>query len=423
MDIHSCLEYIHSRLLFGKKAGFTGISRLLDRLGNPQERLDFIHVAGTNGKGSVTSMLASVWQAYGKKVGWFTSPYLERFHERIRIGNDEIDDASLIRLTERIKTEVEALEKEECYVTEFEVVTAIGLMYFAEQDCDMVVLETGLGGRLDATNVIRHPRLCVITSIGLDHTQYLGDTLAQIAFEKAGILKKGAPVVIYPHMDARAEQVIRTRAEELECSLIVPDKDAVNVLGATLSGTKFCYDGMEISLPLVGGFQVDNAIMTIEAARALGVPDEVIAVGIARATWPCRFEVMQGRKTVILDGAHNHAGICAFADAVKNHLAGRELVLVFGMLPEKDYQKSLAVLSELNARMIVTRPPGPRGEGADRVYEYAKSMGFSAEFICDNISAIKRADDISSHDAAICVFGSLYLTGGVRSFVENFFGV
>ena len=422
MDVMDAIEYIHSRSRFGKKEGLENMKALLALLGDPQKRLAFVHVAGTNGKGSVTRMLTAMLGAQGYRVGCFTSPYLERFYERIRIGYVEISDSDLQTYTMQVKEAVDKLEAGGVSPTEFEVLTAAAFLYYAAQDCDVVVLEVGLGGLFDCTNVIESPLCSVITSIGYDHMHILGNTLEEIAAQKAGILKPGCPAVVGGGICGEAFAVIRNAAEDVGAELRVADEEA-EILEESLSGTRFLYAGREYHVALPGRYQVQNALTALCAAQALQttmeLSSEAIQKGLAAVQWAGRFEVFDKQPLFILDGAHNVQGAKAFADSAARLLDGYDITLVFGMLPNKDYQGVLELLAPLCSRMIVTAVPNERGGDPAEIFEAAKPLCKHCELIPDPFDALRHAIATAGDKTAVCVVGSLYLVGHVRHFVET----
>ncbi len=428
MNIDECLLWIHGLHKFGKKSGLDNIRFMLECLGNPQEKLRFVHVAGTNGKGSVCSYLSSIFTRAGYKTGLFISPYIERFHERIQIDQREISDADLIRFTARVQACMETLNARGIYPISFEVIMAIAFLYFAEQSCDIVVLETGVGGLLDCTNVIEHPEVCVITEIGLDHTKYLGDTVEKIAAQKAGILKPGSPAVLYPKQDARARDVVEKIAEAIGVPVYTPDLSTLSVTSSGLSGSVFDIDTQkDLHIRLVGEHQIYNALTAIEAIRRLPdrwqVSEQAILSGLKAARWKCRFEVFWKHPLFVLDGAHNLDGMRAFAHTAKRLLSKKRLVCVVGMLNDKDYQAALLEIGTLPDVLIVTSVPSERQKDVESVFSYAKTVCQTVRLEPDPCQAIRIAAQLCGPEGAVLVCGSLYLCGYVRGFVENFLGV
>ena len=416
----NAVDYIHSLRTFGKKAELKNIQCLLSRLDNPQKDMNFIHIAGTNGKGSVSSMINSIFIEQNKKVGLFTSPFLECFNERICVNNVPIPDAKLERITERVRTEVDALATEEIYCTVFDVICAVGFVYFKEQQCDVVVLEVGLGGRFDATNVIDKSMCSVICSIGLDHTEYLGETVSQIAFEKCGIIKPGCPVVTYPLQTKDAMDVIVSSCKEKQTPIVVPDVDELKIIESNIYGNRFIYRGREYGINLVGKYQIYNCLCAIEIAYLLGVDYNTVKAGLKKARWKCRFEVFDVEgKTVVLDGAHNPHGLTAFFDSATEFFSDKKLHCVFGMVNDKDIENSAEIISNAEGSITVTSVPSARGDNPELIFERIRSLrgDESVNYVPDNEDAIRYA--LQTDSDVVCVLGSLYMVGAVRKFVEN----
>ncbi len=411
MNYNDALRYIGSRLRFGIKPGLDQIRRLLYRLGEPQSKLRFIHVAGTNGKGSTCTMTAAGLMAAGYRVGLYTSPYICDFRERIQIDGQMIPEDDLARLTERAAGIID----DEDETTEFEVITCIALMWYAEQNCDYVVLETGLGGRLDATNVIDAPFAAAITRIDLDHTDILGDNVAQIAGEKAGIIKAGSRVVIQPEQPAEAHKVLVNCCAQHGITPIVPDRESVEVLSESIEGTDILYGGLKLHIPLVGRHQIDNAITAVELLRLTGVDETAIVAGIARAFIPARMELLSTDPVVILDGAHNPNGAEALSKAVVNLLAGRDVIAIMGVLRDKDYQCELEMLAPLFKQIFCTDGFSDRCQTADVLANTAGE--FTLTTVCESPEqAVSDAVAYArEHNTALVICGSLYLAGRVRA--------
>ncbi|MBQ7953285.1 MAG: bifunctional folylpolyglutamate synthase/dihydrofolate synthase, partial [Clostridia bacterium] len=302
MNYEESLNYIHSRNKFGIKLGLDATANLLDKIGNPHHKLKFVHIAGTNGKGSTTSYIHDILMAKGYKVGKFISPYVHSFTERIQVNNCEISKSDLAECTTVVR---DAIEKHGLTPTEFEVVTAIGLLYFERQSCDYVALEVGMGGRFDATNVIPAPLVSVITSISIDHTEYLGNTIADIAFEKCGIIKTGSKTVAYADNPEDANKVITKTACEKNVPLIITDKKNIKILRQGIDGTDFEYKNEAYHINMLGTHQVYNAVNAIEAVKLLGVDEEFIKKGLEITKFRGRLEIISKDPVIIEDGAHN----------------------------------------------------------------------------------------------------------------------
>ena len=310
MNYESALEYIHAVQWAGHKPGLSRTRTLLAALGDPHKKLRFVHVAGTNGKGSTAAMLASCLQAAGYRVGLYTSPFINRFNERIQVNGEQIPDDALVRLVERVRPAADAMAD---VPTEFEIITALGMLWFAEEKCDIVVLEVGLGGTLDSTNVIDPPECAVITALGMDHVKELGPTIADIAAAKAGIIKPGSPVVSYGGVP-KADAVIARVAREQNAPLTVVDLSRLKVEGGDLDAVTFDFDGLDgVRLPLIGSYQPKNAALAITALRVLrgrgwNIPDSAIRTGLEQVSWPGRFELLRHSPAFLLDGSHTPTG-------------------------------------------------------------------------------------------------------------------
>ena len=390
MTYENAVEYYTASPKFLKVLGNDGLLKLLYRLGNPQDSLKYIHVAGTNGKGSVCLMISEVLALTGKKVGLFTSPYINVFNERIRINGTNIPDSDLIRLTEVLKSALDELEIE---LSSFAKITALAFMYFCEQKCDIVVLETGLGGRLDATNVIKNPALSVITKIALDHTEYLGSTIPEIAAEKCGIIKHACPVLTYVNQTADALSIIEKTAKKNSSNLILSDDDCNFELG------------------LHGDFQRQNAAIAHAALRFLNVPEIIIKEGFKKSHWPARFEFLQ--DNLLIDGAHNPDGMSALLASLKK--LNRPVHFVIAMMQDKNFEKSALLINGFGGKVTVTELDLPRCLKAEEFAKY-----FSSPHIEQNPKrAVKNALADASGDELVCVLGSLYLAGEIRKDFTN----
>ena len=424
MKKDEALNYIHSISWTFCKPGLERIDELCQMLGNPQNELKFIHVAGTNGKGSFCSMLSSVLVAEGYRVGLYTSPYIRCFNERMQVNGKMIDDQSLTEITEYIKPIADKMADKP---TEFELVTAIALEYFKREKCDFVVLECGLGGRLDSTNIVSTTALSVITGIDLDHTSILGDTREKIALEKAGIIKEGVPCLWCGDTENDgAYDVIRTVANEKNAPLYTVDRSTVNVKNATLDGTFFDFEGhKDVKIGLLGMYQVTNAVNVICAVKALNqmgvqVSEESLYTGLESARWPARFEIISRDPLVIFDGGHNPQGVSSCVDSVKAFLKDYEIIALTGVMADKDYRYIASRISEVAETVYCITPNNPRAlEGS----EYAKvfsELGVEAH-PCDSIeNAVEAAmREAKSKGAALVCLGSLYMYGEVEAAIRR----
>ena len=415
MTYQEAIDYIHAVHPVGLKPGLERITELLERLGNPQKKLKFVHVAGTNGKGSCAAMTASVLRAAGYRTGLFISPYLWRFNERMQVNGRPIGDAALAAVTERLRPHAEAMADRP---TEFELMTAAALLWYAEERCDIVVLEVGLGGRFDATNVIEAPEVSVIMNIGLDHTEILGDTLEKIAFEKAGIVKPGCPCVLYqqtPEVTGVVREVCRERGSELR----IADFSAIEPEFDSLEGQVFSYRGEPYAIPLPGAHQLRNAAVVIEAAgvlreRGWRIEQDALEHGLYAVSWPGRFELLRDDPPFVVDGGHNVQCVETVADNLRRYFPDRRRVLLIGVLADKDWQGMLALLvPEADAFVCVT-PDSPRALPAEALAEYLRGLGKSA-VACGSIrEGVSEAVRQAGPQAAVCAVGSLYMAGEVR---------
>ncbi|MBO5370923.1 MAG: bifunctional folylpolyglutamate synthase/dihydrofolate synthase [Clostridia bacterium] len=409
---NDAIEYIHSLSRFGKKAGLSNTQLMLERLGNPQHNMKFAHVAGTNGKGSVSNMLKNILMNHGYKVGYYTSPYIEFFSERICIGDEMISDDDLIYYASKVK-EVSS----DITPIEFEFITAMAFLYFKEKNCDITVLEVGLGGRFDATNVIDTPLVNVITSIGYDHTAILGDTLEKIAFEKAGTIKQDSVVITGQGIDDGSMAVIAARCDETHSELVVPNGE-VSGVSYDPDGTKFCYKGKDYVLSLLGTFQVTNAVTAIEAAqtlkRKISLDDADIISGLSKSHWKCRFEVVSKNPVTVLDGAHNSHGIRALMESIEAYFPQKRKVFLFSMLGEKDWLESAELIAKHSDVVVVTTVPSLRKTETGALFDFFAKKGIECYIDEDYESALSFAQKITGRDDALFVFGSLYLAGAVR---------
>lgn len=415
MDYKEALEYINKTEWFGSRPGLERITELLEKLGNPQNGMKFIHIAGTNGKGSCAAMTASVLKAAGYKTGLFTSPYLYRFNERMQINGKQIDDDVLAADVSLVKIAADAMAD---HPTEFELMTAAALVWFKEQNCDIVVLEVGLGGRLDATNVIEAPEACVIMNIGLDHTAVLGDTVEQIAEEKAGIIKPGADCVLYQQSQSVTE-IVRERCDEVGARLHVADFSELHSEFDSLFGQSFTYRGEVYALPLLGANQLRNAAVVLELVEVLrrrgwALDQSDVEHGLYAVSWPGRFELVNDEPCFIVDGGHNPQCAQTVADNLARYFPGRRITLLVGVLADKDYPAMLAALDGQAAAYIAATPLSPRALPAAELGDYLKRFGKPVTVCADPAQAAELALAHAAPEDVICAVGSLYMAGAIR---------
>lgn len=416
------IEYINNPEWHSSVYGLERIQELLERLGNPQNSLKFVHVAGTNGKGSVCAYMDSVLREAGLRVGLFTSPYIEMFEERIRVNGENISLEALTEVTWAVREAAEAMASQDAakHPTEFELMCAVALVYFARQNCDICVLEVGLGGRWDATNVINAPEVCVITRIGLDHTELLGDTTAKIAAEKAGIIKPGTTVVSWSQ-DEAALKAIRVVCEAADAPLYVANLDDLEIEPVNLEDVNtlpvrhFTYKQWPFETKLLANYQPANAMLAIEALgmlrlRGWDISQEAVHAGIAKATWPGRFEVMQQNPLVIVDGGHNPQGAEVLAETLRDVLPETKPVFLVGILADKDYGGMLETVVDLGQDFVCVTPPNPRALDAEELAAAISALRPEAPVhVAEDFNdAVAQAFQLAGEQGAICAFGSLY---------------
>ena len=424
------IDRIHEFNRFGMVLGLDRMEELLRRLGNPQDDLKVIHVAGTNGKGSVSKYLEEGLSACGYKMGLYTSPYIETFNERIRYDGADISDEDLEYYGQKVVSAAEAMVADGLdSPTEFEVVTAIAFLYFAGRQADITILEVGLGGIGDSTNVVKTPLASVITSISHDHMAQLGSSLAEIAVNKAGIIKTGCPVIAnVPQRDAA--KIIARKAYAMGSRLY----DISGIRAAVSDETPFSqkvsmelyeksYSDVEISM--VGRHQVENlktALATLEVLRKSGavkLDREALYEGLKRARQPGRFEVISEDPLVIIDGAHNEAGAQALQETMAQHFAGKKILLVAGILADKEIDSIVKFLTKITDHIIVTEPDNPRKLAAEKLAGHVADFGVAAEAVPDVEAAVHRAKELADGYDVILFAGSLYLIGDVRRLWRN----
>ena len=416
MDIDVLLKELYGLERFGIKLGLDTIRDLLRRLGDPQDAFPAIHVTGTNGKGSTCAFLVSIFRAAGYRAGLYTSPHLVRFNERIRVDGDMISDADVARLYGEVRPHAAAMaaEGETNQPTFFEVTTAMAFRYFEEKRVDLAVVEVGMGGRLDATNVV-HPDACVLTRIGLEHTEHLGRTVERIAREKAGILKAAIPAVT---VDQPALAAIRARAEELKCPLTVVGRDVrYTRQGFGLDGQDLLLEGgltVEARIQLLGAFQPENAALAFATVLAVGerwkLTQAAIEEGLRTAKWPGRLQVVRRDPLVLVDGAHNAPAAAALSESLRELFAGRKLTFVMGVLNDKDLAGIAQTLGPLAARVVATKPRTPR---AFEPEDLRRAFGGYApvDVAADVKDGLSKALDSAAKEDVIVVTGSIYTAG------------
>ena len=411
MTYTEALDYIHKINWTFCKPGLDRIKELCQGLGNPEKNLRFIHVAGTNGKGSFCSMLSSILAECGYRVGLFTSPFIYRFNERMRINGEDIPDQRLAEVTEKVKPIADGMTDKP---TEFELITAIAFQYFYEQECDIVVLECGMGGRLDSTNVISSPLLSVITGISLDHTAFLGGTVEKIAKEKAGIIKVSSPI-LWGGEEKEAEAVIRNTAKERGSDFYTTEYERLAVKHADLEGCIFDYaEFQNVKISLLGLYQPKNAATVLSAVKilkelGLSIPDSAIYEGLKKARWSARFEIIAREPTVIFDGAHNPEGIDAAVKSIKEYFGKKKVVVFTGVLSDKDYRIIAKRLSEIADYAFTITPDNKRALSSEDYSAVLSEYGVKATPCKTVKEALDRGRKKAAElDSALCCLGSLY---------------
>ncbi|MBQ9133275.1 MAG: bifunctional folylpolyglutamate synthase/dihydrofolate synthase [Clostridia bacterium] len=411
MNYTQALEYIHSVSWRGSVPGLSRIRELCERMGHPEKGLRCIHIAGTNGKGSTAAYLTSILRAAGYRVGTFTSPYVRTFNERIAIDGRPVSNYLLAKAVEAAKPHADAMADRP---TEFELITAVGFEIFRRKKVDIVVLEVGLGGRYDSTNIIESPLLSVITGIAFDHMQLLGNTLAEIASEKAGIIKKGCPVVMAKLAD-EAKQVIEAEAKAQNAPLGEVDPDAITVHADTLLGIEMDYkERGGIRTALIGGYQPRNIALVCEAVDALrkvGVPisEDALYEGIAAAKWPARFELLSSEPPVVFDGGHNEEGVRAAIETAK-HVFGEKVIILTGVMADKAYAPMADLIAPVAREVFTLKPDNPRAMEADALAAVYTARGVAAKGYPTIAAALKAARRRAKQlGAPLLILGSLYL--------------
>lgn len=421
MNATEAIAYIHSVCWKGSVPGLGRTQTLLAKMGNPEKKLKFVHIAGTNGKGSTAAMTASILRKAGYRTGLYTSPYIYRFHERMQVDGVEISDEDLAAVTEFVKPLADSME--EC-PTEFELVCCIAFEYFRRMQCDIVVLEVGMGGALDSTNVIEVPEVAVITNIGLDHTEYLGDTLEKIAETKSGIFKENGHAVVYrssPSVEAVFERICRER----HVSLKKADFASLRLKNHSLDGQVFdCGERKNLVLPLLGDHQLHNAAVVLSIVDTLiaegwHITEENIRQGIQDVRWPGRFDIVRRDPLFIIDGGHNPQCIEALVKNIEDYLADRRVIALTGVLADKDYVDMYQPVMPLVRQFVCITPPNPRRLEADQLAKYLIDAGADAIACASIDDGVAKAMELAGKDGVVLCFGSLYSIGAIRDALQT----
>lgn len=424
LNYQEALKYIESTQKFGSILGLERIRKLMELLGNPQNRLKFVHIAGTNGKGSTLAFMGSVLSHAGYKVGMYTSPGFHGFNDRIRIGGKDIENHRLAEIMERIRWRIdEMISMGLDSPTEFEIITALAFVYFFEEGCDIVLLEVGLGGRLDSTNVIEAPLVSVITPIDYDHMDILGNTLGEIACEKAGILKQGTELILYPQAE-EAERVILQKADALGIPVHRVSFEHVKFQGHDDYIQSFTYEQEEYKLTILGEHQVKNAVVAIEAlycleSKGLRIPHDVLKRGLLMAKWPGRFEILTHEPILLIDGAHNLQGVHVLKENLDQYFPERKVVFIMGVLKDKSYLEMLSEILPIARRVYTVTVNNQRALHGEDLRRIIVNEGTEAIY-CESVEeAVKEALGAAEDTDIICAFGSLYYINEVREYFET----
>ena len=431
MKYQEAMKYIMEVGNFGSSYGLERTYKLLELLDNPQDKLKIIHVAGTNGKGSTTAMITSMLNGCGYKVGMYTSPFLEEFEERIQINGENIPKEKLAQLITKIKYAVDkVIEEGYNHPTEFEIITVLMFLYFATEEVDFAVVEVGLGGRLDSTNVIT-PILSVITSISFDHTNLLGNTLEEIAAEKAGIIKSCIPTVIYPQ-EEMAERVISSKCQELDSKLYKINKEEAKLINIIKEDKIYQQvkvkldDEYDVKLPLLGEHQILNLAVALKALevikdKAPKLNRESIVKSLATVRWNGRLEIMSNSPYVVIDGAHNIQGITQLDKNIKKYFEYKDMYLILGILADKDVEDMVKVITPKAKKVFTVTPNSMRAETAEELLEEVKKYNESCEAYNDYKNAFEDTLKLCKKDDLLLISGSLYMIGEMRGIIKKHF--
>ncbi len=421
MTYEEALAYLENYTWSKTRLGLGRTRELTAKLGDPQKKLRFVHVAGSNGKGSTCAMTASILQAAGYKTGLYISPYIQTFCERIQINGENIPEHRLAEVTEKLR---EAAETMEDHPSWFEMVTAVAFQYYLEENCDIVVLEVGMGGEFDSTNVIDAPEVAVLTNIGLEHTEYLGNTIEEIARTKSGIIKPGCRVVSYDNVP-EVKAIISEVAKENGAPLVFADPSGIRLVSRDLDGQVFDWEGKTYRLPLHGEHQLKNASVVMEIVRELreqgwDISDEAVRRGLAEVKWPARFQILSRDPLFILDGGHNPQCAEAMTESLDALLPGQKVDFLLGILADKDYTQMIDILGPYAASFHCIAPENERALGVEALADTIRARGFETYAYNDLDEAIRAV--LSSAEVnrrpSVC-FGSLYLAGEVLNYYDK----
>lgn len=425
MNMDDVIALVNTNRGKGRKHNLKRMYALLDELGNPQKEMKYIHIAGTNGKGSTSSFLLSILETAGYRVGLFTSPHLEKIHERIRINNVLISDEDWIQLTKKVAsavTKIEAETGESLYA--FEILTAGAFLYFSTQKSDLVLLEVGIGGRLDATNTIDESLVSVITSIGLDHVKMLGDTVEKIAQEKVGILKERGELVTFSPSES-VDRLFKQAAKEKKAQYSTVQEDKIHLVKTTQNRQVFDYKDMHtLSIQARGYHQIQNAVLAIEVTEKLiekgyHISEEALRRGLATASWPGRWEQISESPLAFLDGAHNQPATAALIATIKELFPNQKVTFILGMMEDKDYESMVDAVLPLANKFLTLSPESDRAVKGSRMGTLLQERGFKAQALSSASEVLEYIDTRADKDEVIIVFGSLYLVGNIKREIKK----
>ncbi|MBC2398244.1 bifunctional folylpolyglutamate synthase/dihydrofolate synthase [Clostridium tetanomorphum] len=430
MNYNEAMAYIENTAKFGSNLGTERTEKILELLGNPHKQLKCIHIAGTNGKGSTTTMITKILMEAGFKVGMYTSPFIEEFEERMQINGENIPKCDLAKIVTKVSEAVErVIELGYEHPTEFEIITCAMFLYYYESKVDYAVIEVGLGGRMDSTNVIT-PLVSVITSISYDHMQILGDTLGKIAFEKGGIIKEKVPVVLYPQKK-EAEEVIKKICEEKSSHLTLVSEDSVKYINKDLPNeyyqnftVKTENNEYEVQLSLLGTHQILNCSVVLHTIdqlikQGINIKKEHIYKALKEVKWAGRLEIMSKNPLVVLDGAHNIDGITNLKNSVERYFKYNKMVLILGILADKQVEDMVRTITPMAYKVIAVTPHSYRAENSNILVEVIKKHNKNCESIDDYEEAYKKALSYCNEDDLVLISGSLYMIGDMRKIVRK----
>lgn len=430
MTENEALEFIYSRRKFAKSNSFERMEALLSELGNPHKDLSFVHVAGTNGKGSVCTMISSVLISSGCKTGLFTSPFVICFRERIQINGKFIPEKRFCQITEEVKAASDRLSVKGLTPTFFETVLAMALLYYKEEGCDIVILEAGIGGRDDSTNIIPSALVSVITSVSYDHTDVLGDTITSIAKHKSGIIKENSACVSFPEENGSCNfvpqqketvQILRDTCERKNANFIMPDIKSITDIEKGSHSTSFLFEGKKINMSFTGDHQLGNALTALSALKVLqkkgfDITDKSIKEGFENAFIPGRLEVVSENPLVIIDGGHNEGCITALKNYIEENLKDKSITALLGFMKDKDYESAIKIIAPCCKSIVFTRADDLRGESAENLSVCARKLCSSIYAENDRKKSFRKAMSLLPEDGALLCAGSFYLISEIREY-------